>query len=635
MDINKEHIAKLVVEIQNDNQKAFADLYNLTNQRAYFVALEFVKNEADAQDILQESYIKALTKIRELDKPESFQSWLNQIVANKSKDFLKKKKPMLFEAEETEVYEVLPDEDLDFRPQESLDQNELQRTVMEVLDELSEEKRACVLMMYYEEMSVGQIAECLEIPEGTVKTRLFSARKDLKEKFAKRGITSAFSVAPMGVVLWAMRRSCISAGAAFAASSGSAKILAGVTASSASSAAVAASTSTSAKTAGGIGAKIAAMSWAKKVVAGISAAAIIGGATVGAIIVSKNNNDNGNKNNSRGNNISFDESYQSDMDSANISYEENVLEFVPEEKVIEMLEFSENEDGTYTISGSDKNIYGNIRLPAVHKGKRVTSIGEYAFHERNALTGIEMPESIEKIERYAFAVSGISYLKISPNVRTIMDYAFASCHGLNSIILPSGTERIEYAAFYNCQNIETVYIPKTLNYVEIMGFSSIATNGKACGVYYEGTEEEWNSIEIKNPHHQSILDSVTTFNCSFDSETGIIYTVPDRSVSVNIKKLDAKTGYEKLKQDSHICSYYSSVSCLSCYEVTIKVGNEEAVLDKNIHLVFPKGVSSDGLEQTVFINTEGVCRGGRFYMTDEHIASDTAQSSYFIIAEIQ
>ena len=299
-----ERIASLVTEIQNGNDKAFDELYKLTNQRAYFVALEFVKKDEDAQDILQESYIKALSKIKELGKPESFQSWLNQIVANKSKDFLKKKKPTLFEAEENEVFEVLPDEDLDFRPESSLDQNELQRTVMEVLDELNEEKKACVLMMYFEELSVGEIAETLEIPEGTVKTRLFSARKDLKEKFAKRGITSAYSVAPIGVVLWAWRRTSATTGTAFAASAGSASVLAGITASGAvtaagtaatvaGTAAVSAGAATAAGTAVATGtgfvAKIAALTVAQKVIAGVSVAAVVAGSTAGVVTVVRHN----------------------------------------------------------------------------------------------------------------------------------------------------------------------------------------------------------------------------------------------------------------------------------------------------------------------------------------------------------
>ncbi len=295
MEINNEQIAELVTKVQNGDGNAFNKLYELTNQRAYFVALEFVKNDSDAEDILQDSYIKALQKITELDKPESFQGWLNRIVANKCKDFIKKKKPMLFEAEENEVFEVIPDEDTSFAPEENLDQTELQRTVLEILDELSEEKRACIMMTYYEEMSVSEVAQTLEIPVGTVKTRLFSARKDLKEKFSRRGITSLYSLCPIGVVLWALRRSSVTAHAAFAASAAPAKILAGI---NASAAGVAAGTVTAAGTAGaaasaaatgtGIAAKIAALTVVQKAVAGISIAAVVAGSGAGIATVAKN-----------------------------------------------------------------------------------------------------------------------------------------------------------------------------------------------------------------------------------------------------------------------------------------------------------------------------------------------------------
>lgn len=308
MEVNKQRIAELVGKIQNGDKFAFDELYKLTSERAYFVALEFTKNNQDAEDILQESYIKALSKINKLDKPESFSSWLNQIVANKSKDFLKKKKPMLFEAEENEVFEVLPDEDKSFSPEDNLDQTELQKTVMEVLDELSEEKRACILMMYFEELSVGEIAETLEIPEGTVKTRLFSARKDLKNKFAKRGITSLYSTAPVGVVIWALRRMSDAVSKTFVGTGASAKVLAGITVAGASTAAgVAVAGTTAATTAAavgtgtatatgaaatgtGIAAKIAALTVAQKVIAGVSVAAVVAGGTVGVVTVANDDN---------------------------------------------------------------------------------------------------------------------------------------------------------------------------------------------------------------------------------------------------------------------------------------------------------------------------------------------------------
>ncbi len=289
METDRERIAELVRQLQGGNGSAFNELYKLTSSRAYFIALEITKNEQDAEDILQESYIKMLEKINALDKPESFVSWFNQIVANRSKDSLKKRKPTLFEGGEDEAFEVIPDEDTSFSPEESLNQDELRRAVMEVIEELTEEKRACVMMMYFEEMSVNEIAETLEIPVSTVKNRLFTARKDLKTKFEKRGITAVYSTAPIGVIIWALSKTSDAVAKTFSASAASSNVLAGVTAASATGAATATTAAgMTAASAGGVAAKAAVLTVAQKVVAGVAAVAVVGGSAVGVATVVNN-----------------------------------------------------------------------------------------------------------------------------------------------------------------------------------------------------------------------------------------------------------------------------------------------------------------------------------------------------------
>ncbi len=493
---NTKRIASLVTEIQNGNKRAFDELYNLTKERAYFVAIQFIKNEDDVQDILQESYIKALSKIKELDKPESFQSWFNQIVANKSKDFLKKKKPMLFEAEENEVYEVLPDEDLNFRPEDSLDQSELQRTVMEVLDELNEEKRACVMMMYFEELSVSEIAQTLEIPEGTVKTRLFSARKDLKEKFSKRGVTSAYSVAPMGVVLWAMRKSCITAGAAFASSAGSATVLAGVTATTATAInAAAAATVTTAKATGGIGAKIAAMSFAKKVVAGVAAVAVIGGTTAGVVTVTQNGKNKA-------------------------APAKNAIVYVMRKEYTDgYFTYTLDDSFNATIVACDPSISGDVVIPSELSGHKVIAIGSRtiettedipedfyihnpkevieivedfsgktgAFIECNKATSITVPECIETIEpgsfigctnltRFAVNENNPNYssdesgVLFSKDKKTLVSYPTANASSTYTI--PESVTEIKPYAFFGCKNIQNLKLSPNIKATNYFGFTN-------------------------------------------------------------------------------------------------------------------------------------------------------------------
>lgn len=290
---NRERLTQLVAQLQSGDQSVFSEIYKLTSPKAFFVAFEITKNNQDAEDILQESYITALDKIATLDKPESFVGWFHRIVANKSKDSLKKKKPTLFAGDENDAFEVIPDEDTDFIPEDSVDKSELQQIVMSVLDELSEEKRACVLMYYFEECSVNDIAQALDVPVSTVKNRLFTARKDLQGKFSKRGITSAYSVAPIGVVLWALRRTSESVAKGFIQGPASPKILAALTASGSGAAAAAGGTGAAVATGTGIASKIAAMTVVQKVVAGATVAAIMTGSGFGvaAIIKSRNEKD--------------------------------------------------------------------------------------------------------------------------------------------------------------------------------------------------------------------------------------------------------------------------------------------------------------------------------------------------------
>ena len=83
---------ELVNQAKKSDQSAITQLYELTNQNAYFVAISMMKNEDDTFDVLQNAYIKAYNKLDTLENPEKFQSWLNQIVSNECKMALRKHK---------------------------------------------------------------------------------------------------------------------------------------------------------------------------------------------------------------------------------------------------------------------------------------------------------------------------------------------------------------------------------------------------------------------------------------------------------------------------------------------------------------------------------------------------------------
>ncbi len=265
--------ARLIKQIQRGKQSAFEEFYRLTSPRAYFLALKITQNEHDAEDILQESYIKALEKINEIDTSQNVTSWFLKIVSNKSKDLLKSRNRLAFEDDEDTFFEEIPEEKTEFCPEESLNQEELRLEVMAAIDELTAEKRACIMMMYFGDMSVKEIAQSIAVPESTVKNRLYTARKDLKTRFEKNG-NILYGAALGGLLIWALNKTSVTASAAF---------LAGT---SAETAAASASTAASAGT--GMAAKAAAATVAQKIAVGVAAAAVIGGSTAGVVSVVKN-----------------------------------------------------------------------------------------------------------------------------------------------------------------------------------------------------------------------------------------------------------------------------------------------------------------------------------------------------------
>ncbi len=240
MEIDKKQLSKLVLKYQAGDGKAFEQIYNLTNKSAYFTALKITKNEEDAKDVLQEAYVKLLDTINKLEKPESFVSWFNMIVANKAKDFMRKNNPNLFTdnvikgdgEEEYSVFDTIAEDNEEFIPGAGIEQTELQRDVMALVDGLSDEKRTAVLLYYYNGMTTRQIATSLRVNENTVKSRLVQARKDLaksvKELEKKNG--KLLGVAPIPVVIWALKGASVQAAATFHASGIAASIYASITA---------------------------------------------------------------------------------------------------------------------------------------------------------------------------------------------------------------------------------------------------------------------------------------------------------------------------------------------------------------------------------------------------------------------
>lgn len=171
-------IKELVLSAKNGNKKAFDKLYKLTSNDVWFTCVSLLKDEENAKDIMQETYITAFLKLDTLKDEEKFCGWLTAIATNKSKNKLKGKVEYQIDDEiliaETETDELM-------LPEEYINKAEKRKVLLQIMeDTLSFNQYQVVLMFYFNELSIAEIAQALEISEGTVKSRLNSSRAKMK-----------------------------------------------------------------------------------------------------------------------------------------------------------------------------------------------------------------------------------------------------------------------------------------------------------------------------------------------------------------------------------------------------------------------------------------------------------------------
>ena len=205
--VNYEKVVKAALK---GDESAFAQLYESTQHDMYYIALKYMKNEDDAMDVVQDSYIKAWRYLGTIRDPENFPSWLGRIVANTARNMLARKKPLLFsemsqENEDGDLFEYeIEDEKAQYQPERNYTQKETQELVHELIDSLSDEQRLCILMYHLDDQSIKDIAVTFGISENTVKSRLLYGRKAIKTKaeaLQKKGY-QLYTAAPVGLLLY-------------------------------------------------------------------------------------------------------------------------------------------------------------------------------------------------------------------------------------------------------------------------------------------------------------------------------------------------------------------------------------------------------------------------------------------------
>jgi len=159
----------LVLEAQNGNTKAFECLFEYFHPQLLSFANNLSGNPALAKDAVQDVWISISRRLRTLNDPRAFKGWIFRALRWRVLDLVKAK---------SNQYQEINEEDAS----EALDESEIQkRELKRAIDSLSKRERTVVYLFYMAELSVSEVALVLEIPSGTVKSRLSAARSSLQK----------------------------------------------------------------------------------------------------------------------------------------------------------------------------------------------------------------------------------------------------------------------------------------------------------------------------------------------------------------------------------------------------------------------------------------------------------------------
>ncbi len=184
---DRERDNALVLAAQGGDHVAFRELFDRYHRRAYAVAYGVVKNKEDALDVVQEAFVKVHKHLSAFQGTSSFYTWLYRIVMNLAIDHLRRKKnnrPAAYddgrEADsEGDEDGILP-RMLDANPRKAVLRREVLDRVQAALATLPEYHRQVILLREVEGLSYEEMAEVLEVPKGTIMSRLFHARRKMQ-----------------------------------------------------------------------------------------------------------------------------------------------------------------------------------------------------------------------------------------------------------------------------------------------------------------------------------------------------------------------------------------------------------------------------------------------------------------------
>jgi RNA polymerase sigma-70 factor (ECF subfamily) len=179
-------VKKRIKQVKKGDQNAFGEIVEIYKNKVYQICFRMLGNRHEAEDAAQEAFIRAFVNINKFNQELKFSTWLFRIATNLCIDKIRKKKPDFYldaEVSGTDglnMYsQIASDTEL---PENELESLELQEAVQKEILKLPDKYRTVIVLKYIEELSLNEISEILDLPLGTVKTRIHRGRDALRQQ---------------------------------------------------------------------------------------------------------------------------------------------------------------------------------------------------------------------------------------------------------------------------------------------------------------------------------------------------------------------------------------------------------------------------------------------------------------------
>lgn len=199
--MTNSELGQLVLRIRDGDSSAFDDLYTATQKSVYYHAFQILKNEDDALDAVQDTYVTAFNTLGDLKAPEAVGSWLNTTVTHICLNKIRGSKKDIYSLDDEDfIYE--PEAPAEEQPENITEKDSTSEIIASFIDKLPDVQKTTVIYYYYDNMSVKDIAEAMGCSENTVKSRLNYARKTLEGNIRdeeKRSDIRLHSLTPISI----------------------------------------------------------------------------------------------------------------------------------------------------------------------------------------------------------------------------------------------------------------------------------------------------------------------------------------------------------------------------------------------------------------------------------------------------